>query len=126
MCDFVTSMRFLAARWASSKIFAAKLTPTKSARALMVDQESPQRGAPALACTVTPVTELTATERARLFDLMSSHFDHVDRSRFFADLDEKPSVLLVREPASARICGFSTITLFEMTHGTERVAAVFA
>jgi hypothetical protein len=92
----------------------------------MVDQESSRRGAQALACTVTPVTELTTAERARLFELMSRHFDRVDPELFFADLDEKPSVLLVREPATGRICGFSTIMSFEITHGTERVAAVFA
>ena len=80
----------------------------------------------ALACTVTPVSVLTAVERARLFELMSCHFDRVDRARFFADLDEKPSVLLVREAASGTICGFSTIMLFETTQSHERIAAVFA
>lgn len=92
----------------------------------MVDQESPRRGGQALVCTVTPVSALTAAERARLYELMACHFDHVDPAQFFADLDEKPSVLLIRAPATGTICGFSTITLLEIAHGTERVAAVFA
>jgi hypothetical protein len=75
---------------------------------------------------MTPVTELSAAERARLLELMSNHFTGITPAQFFADLDEKPSVLLVREGATGRICGFSTIMLFQVTHGTERVAAVFA
>ncbi|HVU87091.1 MAG TPA: hypothetical protein VHD36_07205 [Pirellulales bacterium] len=92
----------------------------------MNDPDSPARGPDALDCQVTPVPKLSAAERGRLFELMSRHFDQVDQAQFFADLDEKPSVLLLREAASGSICGFSTITLFETTRGGERLAAVFA
>lgn len=79
-----------------------------------------------LACSVVGVPDLLDTDRAQLLALMRGHFDQVDAAQFYRDLDEKPSVVLVREAASSRICGFSTITYFDMVVAGELVGAVFA
>ncbi len=92
----------------------------------MNDRDAATPGAEALDCQVSAVPELSAAERGRLFELMSRHFDQVDQAQFYADLDEKPSVLLVREARSGSICGFSTIALLETTLGGKRLGAVFA
>jgi GNAT superfamily N-acetyltransferase len=73
---------------------------------------------------VVPVGSLEAAERRQLFALMSSHFDNVDERRFFRDLDEKLSVLLLRDRGE-RILGFSTMGLLRTELAGQPLAAVF-
>lgn len=80
----------------------------------------------AIASTVRPVATLTASERQQLFELMSAHFENVDQTQFFRDLDEKRSVVLLVDSEQDRICGFSALTLRETIIDGEPVSAVFA
>jgi len=73
---------------------------------------------------VVPVGSLTAVDRRQLFALMSSHFDNVDERQFFHDLDEKESVLLLRD-SRERILGFSTMMLLRTDLAGQPLAAVF-
>lgn len=57
--------------------------------------------------------DLSPAQRDRLFALMEQHYVNVSRQTFEADLSEKKWVILVREPGSGEICGFSTQTLLE-------------
>jgi len=80
-----------------------------------------------LDCMVAPVADLTTTEREELFALMSGHFDCIGREQFFRDLDEKHSIVLLREAAgAARIRGFSTMMPLEVDVAGRRVGAIFA
>ena len=79
-----------------------------------------------LVCGVSPVAQLTSQERAELLGLMIGHFDRIDSTHFFRDLDEKRSVILVRDAATRRLRGFSSITRYETTLNGQRLAAVFA
>jgi hypothetical protein len=79
-----------------------------------------------LVCGVKPVAELDSVERRQLYELMSGHFANVSEAQFFADLDEKPSVVLVRDAPSGRLRGFSTLKLLETSLDGEPLVAVFA
>jgi hypothetical protein len=56
---------------------------------------------------LVPRTEVTAGDRAAMFELLSSHFDGVTRRRFDIDLDEKNWVVLVTDDGG-RMRGFTT------------------
>jgi hypothetical protein len=73
---------------------------------------------------VVPLGSLTAADRRQMFALMSSHFDNVDERQFFHDLDEKESVLLLRD-SGERILGFSTMMLLRTELAGRPLAAVF-
>src|SRR5688572_29112890 len=66
-----------------------------------------------LTARLTPLAEVSGDERVDMLALMRRHYDNVRPEAFFADLDEKRWVILVRDPAGG-LCGFSTQT---MLHG---------
>lgn len=72
------------------------------------------------------VGELTAVERSRMFELMDAHFEGMDRERFDADLGEKEWVLLLREPGTALVQGFSTAMFIDTDVDGAPVRAVFS
>ncbi len=92
----------------------------------MSDTRSLADPLPSIACEVVPVKSLTTHERQELFALISNHFEGLSETQFFNDLDEKRSVLHLREVESGRLCGFSTITLRETTFNDQPLAAVIA
>jgi hypothetical protein len=57
---------------------------------------------------------------------MSRHFENVREAQFYSDLDEKRSVIVIRDPATEQIVGFATMTILETTWQGERLAALFA
>ncbi len=79
-----------------------------------------------LACSVRSVVDLTASEREELFALMTDHYERIDRQQFFRDLDEKQSIVLVRESAGEQLRGFSTMMAIEVRVDGQRVGAIFA
>jgi hypothetical protein len=70
--------------------------------------------------------EVTAGDRAAMLALMRRHYVNVQPSVFFSDLDEKRWVIVVREPATGALCGFSTQTLLEIELDGQVVRALFS
>jgi hypothetical protein len=66
-----------------------------------------------LSSEVIGVSRLTVTDRAAMLELMQRHYENVLPDRFFYDLDQKTSVIFVREPEHGALCGFSTQAVVE-------------
>ena len=72
------------------------------------------------------VVELTPSERATMFGLLSLEFLGTRREDFIRDLEEKDSVaLLRRESCGGEIVGFSTFMLLDLPIEGRKVKAVF-
>jgi hypothetical protein len=79
-----------------------------------------------LAAELVDVAEVTPLQRDEMFALMDDHYANVCRRRFEADLAEKRWAILVREPATGRLRGFSTQTLLAAQVGGRSVKALFS
>lgn len=66
--------------------------------------ESPK----SIQCQVVAPQELSAGQRQQMFGLMFDHYVDLDQDRFFADLDEKQSVVLLSDAAD-QVQGFTTL-----------------
>lgn len=76
-----------------------------------------------LAGAVVSPADLTRQECGEMYGLLSAYFSDTCRDRFEADLEEKESVMLLRETQSGRIRGFSTsMRLSARVDGREVVA----
>jgi len=64
-----------------------------------------------LTARLVNVEEVTPFERDEMFALMDDHYANVRRSLFEADLAEKRWVIRINDPATGRLCGFSTQTV---------------
>jgi hypothetical protein len=64
--------------------------------------------------------------RDDMYALMADHYADVDRFAFESDLAEKRWVILVRDPATGRLCGFSTQTLLTADADGAPVTALFS
>ena len=62
-----------------------------------------------LGAETVPITDLDAATRTALWDLYRAHYDRTDEARFFADLDGKHDVILLRDLADQTLVGFSTL-----------------
>ena len=73
------------------------------------------------------VVELTPSERATMFGLLSLEFLGTRREDFIHDLEEKDAVaLLRRESCKGEIIGFSTFMLLDLPIDGRKVKAVFS
>lgn len=73
------------------------------------------------------IADLTQSERATMFGLLSLEFLGVDRQDFIRDLEEKDSVMLLRkEDLFGEIVGFSTLMLLDLPIVGRKVKAVFS
>lgn len=73
------------------------------------------------------IAELTPSERATMFGLLSLEFLGVSRQDFIRDLEEKDAVaLLRRETCDGEIVGFSTFMLLDLPIDGRKVKAVFS
>jgi hypothetical protein len=72
------------------------------------------------------VAAVTAAQREEMFVLMDEHYANVHRSLFDADLAEKRWVILIHDPASGRLCGFSTQMVLDEQVGGRPVQALFS
>lgn len=76
--------------------------------------------------SVRRVADLTARERGRMFELMTTYFADVTAARFAADLDEKKWAVVLEEAGGGRLCGFSTMMRLEAEVAGERVVALYS
>src|SRR4051794_39868238 len=67
-----------------------------------------------LAPELVNVADLSPDLCHEMYALMERHYDNVQRQRFDEDLAAKRWVILVREPCTWRLCGFSTQTLVDV------------
>lgn len=73
------------------------------------------------------VSDLTPTERATMFGLLSIEFLGMRREDFIRDLEEKDVVVLLRrESCDGEIVGFSTLMLLDLPIANRKVKAVFS
>jgi hypothetical protein len=79
-----------------------------------------------LTAKLVDVVELTPLQREHMFTLMVEHYANVQRHVFEADLAEKRWVILVRDPSTNRLCGFSSQTLLDAPVGGRPVRVLFS
>jgi hypothetical protein len=79
-----------------------------------------------LIAKVVDVAEVTPRERDDMFALMQQHYANVHRPIFETDLAEKRWVILIHDPVSNGLRGFSTQTLLDATVGGRHVKALFS
>jgi hypothetical protein len=72
------------------------------------------------------VTGLTSKQRDAMFALMDQHYESVCPDTFAADLHEKQWVILLLDPSSEALCGFSTQVVLDVTVAGRRVKALFS
>jgi hypothetical protein len=67
---------------------------------------------------LVPVADVSPAQRDAMFALMDRHYENMRRPAFDADLEEKKWVILLLDPATAEVCGFSTqVVLHAETEG---------
>src|SRR5947209_3996301 len=79
-----------------------------------------------LAGRLTEVAEVTTRQRDEMFALMQRHYVNVQRGVFETDLAEKRWVILIRERADERLCGFSTQVVLDLSAGGRPIKALFS
>lgn len=72
------------------------------------------------------VDDLTPDQRDAMFTLMDRHYRNMVRDRFEADLAEKQWAILVSDPASGALRGFSTQMLLSAEVGGRPIRALFS
>jgi hypothetical protein len=73
-----------------------------------------------------PVSALTRRQRQAMFKLMDRYYENMNPDTFAVDLDEKQWVILVRDPHTQELCGFSTQMLLEATVAGRPLTALFS
>jgi hypothetical protein len=73
-----------------------------------------------------PAAALTARQRDEMFALMDRHYENVRPTTFAADLAEKQWVILLQDPETAALCGFSTQVLLEVEVQSRPILALFS
>jgi hypothetical protein len=61
-----------------------------------------------------------------MFALMERYYENVSEATFAADLEEKQSVIMLADPVTGAVCGFSTQTLLEASIAGRPVKALFS
>lgn len=75
---------------------------------------------------VVSAARLTANERSEMYVLLNTYFSGTDRGRFDADLREKEAVILLRDPGTGQIQGFSTFMHMHARVDDQEVVAFFS
>jgi hypothetical protein len=70
--------------------------------------------------------EVSPAQRDAMFALMERHYVNVRLDVFDADLAEKPWVILISEPTTGELCGFSTQMLLDISADGRRIKALFS
>lgn len=73
-----------------------------------------------------PVTALSACQRRRMYELMDQYYVNIRQEAFNADLSEKQWVILLLDPITNDVCGFSTQRLLQAEVGGRPVTALFS
>ena len=69
---------------------------------------------------------LSPKERDQMFALLDRYYEGVGRATFDADLAEKQWVILLLDPATDALCGFSTQVVLDVAVAGRRVKALFS
>lgn len=77
--------------------------------AAQATSKSPPFETPRLAAQVLPRPGLTPADREQMYRLLDMHFENTSWRQFENDLAEKDTVILLRDPASGMVAGFSTL-----------------
>lgn len=75
--------------------------------------------------SIVSTDSINAARVDRMFDLMMSHYDNVDRERFERDLRAKDGVLLITDEGG-EVQGFSTYRMVDTHADGERCRALFS
>ena len=75
---------------------------------------------------LVPVRAVTGRQRAAMLALMEQHYENVHPAVFAADLDEKQWVILLLEPRTEALAGFSTQMLLDVDVAGQPVQAPFS
>src|SRR5688500_7243767 len=76
---------------------------------------------------VVPRESLSAGMREEMYALLNAHFEGVSPEQFGRDLDEKNWVILLEEGGEGgRLCGFSTLLVYETRFEEEPLSVVFS
>jgi hypothetical protein len=75
---------------------------------------------------LAPVTAVTPAQQDAMFQLMDRHYENVSRAALDADLAEKTWVILLLDPGTEALCGFSTQVLIDTTVDGRPVQALFS
>ena len=84
------------------------------------------RNANGLQSDLVETKQLSAHQTGAMFGLMEQYFEGVDREKFRADLLEKRWAIVLRDPESMAVKGFSTITLMETVVAGQAVKAFYS
>jgi hypothetical protein len=76
--------------------------------------------------SVVPRASLTAADRVRMFELLSTYFEGTSREVFDADLAEKDFAIVLRDQESGTVQGFSTCLQFSVPVDGKNVVAFFS
>lgn len=79
-----------------------------------------------LTTEIVPLASLAAHEARGLFALFARHYEHVEWSRFEADLREKDCVIVLREGTTGVVRGFSTQQVLPFSIDGEPMQALFS
>ena len=75
---------------------------------------------------IARVASVTESERSQMFSLMATYYDHMDRSAFEADLNDKQWVILLHDPTNEIVRGFSTQKLLDVVVDGCSIQALFS
>src|SRR6516162_706671 len=75
---------------------------------------------------LVPRSEISSEQRSEMFALMERYYENVSEATFSADLEEKQWAIILTDPLSERICGFSTQMLLEASVAGRPVKALFS
>jgi hypothetical protein len=81
---------------------------------------------PRLYAEVVAARQVPTAQVEQLYALYATHYDGGHPERFRADLAEKEWVILLRDPETAAVVGFSTQKLLESHVGEEHAAILFS
>lgn len=79
----------------------------------------------AISTSVVPANDISPALAAQMLSLMQRHYDNVEREGFEQDLAAKDHVILLHEASTGRLCGFSTLQVYDYDAG-ERIRVAFS
>lgn len=79
-----------------------------------------------LSALLAATADLSARQRETMLGLMERHYAGVERNLFERDLAEKPWVILISDPASGELVGFSTQMLLDVDAAGRPIKALFS
>jgi hypothetical protein len=76
--------------------------------------------------SVIPIGQLTLDHRRQMLALMQRHYANVRLAEFEMDLAEKDCIIQLLDPATGRLCGFSTQKVLDSARDGQSIKALFS